>query len=79
LIFYTAGEFARRDLGTLGVREFEPLADKRRLWVGPWQDYRSLLSVFWQAHMDGKISMDEALGKIMDGLAVAQGKPTLPQ
>jgi hypothetical protein len=79
LIFYTAGEFARRDLGTLGVREFEPLADKRRLWVGPWQDYRSLLSVFWQAHLDGKISMDEALGKIMDGLAVAQGKPTLPQ
>jgi hypothetical protein len=73
LIFYTAGEFARRDLDGLGVHDFEPLADKRRLWVGAWGDYRSLLSVFWRAHMDGKISMDEALGKIMDGLAVVQG------
>jgi hypothetical protein len=72
LIFYTTGEFARRDLDGLGVHEFEPLADKQGLWVGGWRDYRGLLGTFWRAYLDGKISLDEALGKIMDGLAVSR-------
>ena len=75
LIFYTTGEFARRDLDRVGVRDYEPYAAKQDLWARGWQDYRSVLELFWQAHMDGHLSLDEAMSKIMSALAVVQAKP----
>jgi hypothetical protein len=70
LIFYTAGEFARRDLNLLGIHDYEPYANKRGLWVGPWRDYHSALALYWRSHMDGNMSLNEALSQIMNTLAV---------
>jgi hypothetical protein len=70
LIFYTAGEFARRDLNRLGIHDYEPYATKQGLWWGAWRDYYYALALFWRAHMDGNMSLDEALSQIMKTLAV---------
>jgi hypothetical protein len=73
LIFYSAGELARRDLDGVGVH-YEPYADKEGLWARGWQDYRSVLALFWRAHLDGKLSLDDAMSQIMSALAVTQSK-----
>jgi hypothetical protein len=70
LIFYTVGEFVRRDLDHLGVHDFQPYADKQGLWDRGWQSYRSVLSLFWRAHMDGNLSLDDAMSQIMSALVV---------
>jgi hypothetical protein len=74
LIFYTAGEFVRQDLNRLGMHEFQPYADKQGVWDRGWQSYRGALCLFWQAHMDGQLSMDEAMSQIMGALAITQSK-----
>jgi hypothetical protein len=79
LIFYTVGEFARRDLERVGVDQYEPYADKKGLWAGRWHNYRSVLALFWQAHMDGNLSLNDAISQMMSALAVTQSKqPSQP-
>ncbi|HZT43137.1 MAG TPA: hypothetical protein VFA07_13290 [Chthonomonadaceae bacterium] len=70
LMFYTTGELVRRDLEELGYLSYEPYADKYDLWRGPWRNYRGVLSVFWRLHLDGKLSIDQAMAKMMDVLAL---------
>jgi hypothetical protein len=74
LIFYTAGEFARRDLDHVGVHDYQTYADKQGVWKRGWQNYRSVLAVFWQAHLDGNLSLNDAISQIMSALAVTQSK-----
>lgn len=74
LIFYTAGEFSRRDLDSVGVHDYQPYADKQGLWARAWPTYRPALALFWQAHMDGKLSLNDAISQIMNALAVTEGK-----
>lgn len=79
LIFYTTGELARRDLDGVGVHDYEPYAEKQGLWERGWQDYRSVLALFWGAHLDGHLSLDDAISQIMGALAVVQARPDAVQ
>jgi hypothetical protein len=74
LIFYTVGEFVRRDLDRVGVHDYQPYADKQGLWARSWPTYRPALALFWQAHMDGRLSLNDAVSEIMKALAVIEGK-----
>ena len=69
LMFYTTGELTRRNLADLGI-SYEPYADKNDLWSGPWRDYRGPLSLFWRQHLDGKLSLEEAISKMVDALSL---------
>ena len=62
LLFYTAGEAARRALAARGIT-YKPVA----ILVGEraWPKLLPLLQEHWQAYLDGKITRDEALRKIL--------------
>ena len=62
LLFYTAGEAARRALAARGIT-YKPVA----VLVGEraWPKLLPLLREHWQAYLDGRISRDEALRKIL--------------
>lgn len=79
LIFYTTGEFTRRDLSNLGVNDYEPYADRNGLWRGSWRDYRSALSLFWRKHLDDKLSIEEAVSKTVDALTTGTAAPPRQQ
>jgi hypothetical protein len=77
-IFYTAGELARRDLAEYGVTGYEPYASKNGLYArAGWTRYEEALDLFWKPHLDGALSLDEAVGKVVQALA-ATGRRTLP-
>jgi len=72
VIFFTAGELVRRDLVTVGVQKYEPYADKNGLYVRVrWTRYESALQLFWIPHLNGTLSLDEAISKTISALAVA--------
>jgi hypothetical protein len=62
ILFYTAGAAARRALAARGI-EYKPVATL----VGEraWPKLLPLLAEHWQAYLDGKISRDDALRKIL--------------
>jgi hypothetical protein len=72
VIFFTAGELVRRDLATVGVENYEPYADKNGLYVRVgWTRYESALQLFWIAHLNGTLSLDGAVSKVISALTVA--------
>lgn len=73
MIFFTAGEFARRDLATVGVSHYQPYAMKNGLYPrSGWTRYKSALELYWMPHLDGKAPLDVSLVEIVDALAVGQ-------
>jgi len=73
LIFYTAGEFARQDLSRVGVQDYRPYAEKQGLWErSSFRNYNGVLAIFWRAHMDGKLSLNDSVSQIVSALAIIQ-------
>jgi hypothetical protein len=73
MIFFTAGELARRDLAAVGVTNYQPYATKNNLYTrAGWTRYESALELYWLPHLDGKVPLDVATIEIVDALAVGQ-------
>ncbi|MGH9454264.1 MAG: hypothetical protein ACRD2O_09890, partial [Terriglobia bacterium] len=73
MIFFTAGELARRDLALVGVSHYQPYAVKNGLYPrSGWTRYESALELYWMPHLDGKAPLDVSLVEIIDALAVGQ-------
>ena len=69
LMFYTTGELVRRDFAQYGLT-YIPYADKNDLWAGAWTNYRGPLTLFWRQHLDGKLTVQDAIDKIIGALAI---------
>jgi hypothetical protein len=68
-IFYTAGELTRRDLAGAGVRDYVPYADKKRLYGQDWAMWHDSMQVYWKQHLDGSMTFDDAVNKIVASAA----------
>jgi hypothetical protein len=62
IIFYTAGELVRRELGKLGDASYLPYAYREGVWTrGDFPKYRVALERDWQPWLEGKATFEEAL------------------
>jgi hypothetical protein len=74
LLFYTTGELVRRDLasGTITIAplrgtdlpRYQPYAARFGLYAGGWENFRSLLDLYWRPYLDGKVSFDTAIARL---------------
>lgn len=64
-IFYTAGELTRRDLAAAGVNNYFPYADAKHLYQDGWASWHSSIAVYWKQHIDGTLSLSDAVNKIV--------------
>jgi len=69
-IFYTAGELARRDLPT----GYLPYAEKKRLYQDEWARWHSSIAVYWMQHLDGTLSLNDAVNKVVEETGKKLGK-----
>jgi hypothetical protein len=67
VIFYTAGELARRRLGP----SYVPYAARNGLWGGPMGDVEPLERA-WQPYLDGEANLDEATHALVEAAASAE-------
>jgi hypothetical protein len=71
MIFFTAGEFARRDLASVGVGHYQPYALNNGLYArADWTRYKSAFELFWMPHLNGKAPLDVSVVEVVDALAV---------
>lgn len=76
LLFYTAGELVRREVasspqlaGTSGAAAiYTPYAIRNGLYDHGWNDYEVALENFWQDYLDGKLSFDTAIARVVSSL-----------
>jgi hypothetical protein len=61
IIFYTAGETARRELQKNGHADYQPYAYRNGVWDGGWQQLREALERDWQPYLDGRATFDSAM------------------
>jgi hypothetical protein len=54
IIFYTAGEFARRELQKNGIADYQPYAIRNGVRDRGWQPLREALERDWQPYLDGR-------------------------
>ena len=67
VLFYTAGELVAEQ--TPG---YTPYADKAGLWVRAWPaPDRALIERDWKPHMNGSVSLEQSLAKLVQDLASA--------
>jgi hypothetical protein len=65
VLFYTAG-----DLVAEKIAGYTPYADKNGLWVRAWPPPdRSLIEQDWKPHMEGSVSLQQAVTKLVSDLA----------
>jgi len=65
LIFYTAGEMARRELGHVGDSHYMPYAYRYDVYEPRWQKLRDAVVSDWQPYLDGTVELDAALAKLV--------------
>ncbi|HEY8019566.1 MAG TPA: hypothetical protein VIH93_00600 [Thermoanaerobaculia bacterium] len=79
IIFYTAGELARRDLADAGVAGYVPYAERNGLWGRSWPRYKASLERFWLPYLDGKSELDGAIAQLVGTLPdAAPATPKIP-
>jgi hypothetical protein len=61
IIFFTAGELARRELGKSGDAGYKPYAYRYGLYTRGWQKLRDALEKDWLPYLDGRTPFDEAM------------------
>ena len=67
VLFYTAGELVAEQ-----IPGYTPYADKNGLWVRAWPaPDRSLIEQDWKPHMDGSVTLQQSLSKLVTDLAAA--------
>ena len=65
IVFYTAGELARRTLGKIGDADYRPYAYRYRLYSRGWQGLRDAVVRDWQPHLDGTATADAAIAALV--------------
>ena len=79
LIFYTTGEVIKPVMGGMvapaGDRDgsvpgggYVPYAVREGLYQRGWDDYLKLLTRFWQPYLDGKVTFDDAIARMVSAL-----------
>jgi hypothetical protein len=74
LVFYTTGVLLRRDLALGSVAPaspagsapsiYQPYAERFGLYSGAWEQFRTLLDLYWRPYLDSQISFDTAIARI---------------
>lgn len=67
IIFYTAGEFTRRDLSEYGVSDYKPYA-YRGLYARAWPNFQRPLELYWQPYLEGTVDFDKAMSNLINAL-----------
>jgi hypothetical protein len=67
IIFYTAGEFIRRDLGEYRVNDYTPYA-YRGLYARAWPNLQRPLELYWQPYLNGTVDFDKAISNLINAL-----------
>jgi hypothetical protein len=67
IIFYTAGEFTRRNLSEYGVTDYVPIA-YRGLYARSWPKLQRPLELYWQPYLEGKVDFDKAMSNLINAL-----------
>ena len=67
IIFYTAGEFARRNLSEYGVSDYKPYA-YRGLYARAWPNFQRPLELYWQPYLEGTVDFDKAMSNLIAAL-----------
>jgi len=65
IIFYTAGELAKRELGKAGDAGYKPYAYRYGLYTSGWQKLRDALERDWLPYLAGASSWDDALAALV--------------
>ena len=60
ILFYTVGDAVRRLIPT-----HIPYPDHYGVWERGWTHYHELLKLYWQPYLDGRITMDQALQRLV--------------
>jgi hypothetical protein len=63
VLFYTSGELTRQWLARHGVSDYRPSI--LGMYERGFQRYRQALEADWQAYLDGKMSREEAMRKVL--------------
>jgi hypothetical protein len=63
ILFYTAGETTRRALVRRGINDYKPIITL--MYAGPFRGFKQPLELHWQAYLDGKVSREEAIQKLV--------------
>ncbi len=63
VLFYTSSELTRRALARRGVTNYKPVI--LGMYDRGFRNFRQSLEIRWQAYLDGKISRQEALRRIV--------------
>lgn len=67
IIFYTAGEFTRRNLSEYGVSDYTPYA-YRGLYARAWPNFQRPLELYWQPYLEGTVDFDKAMSNLINAL-----------
>ncbi|HEX7317883.1 MAG TPA: hypothetical protein VF297_28525 [Pyrinomonadaceae bacterium] len=70
ILFYTSGELTRRALARRGVGEYRPII--LDMYERGFRAYKQSLETHWQAYLDGKVSREAALRRILVETAPAK-------
>jgi hypothetical protein len=65
LLFFTAGEMVRRDLGKSNDPSYQPYADRFGVYERGWQVYRTALGRDWLRYLRGTETFDAALAALI--------------
>src|SRR5215210_7050752 len=67
IIFYTAGEFTKRNLSEYGVSDYVPVG-YRGLYARAWPNLQRPLELYWQPYLEGKVDFDKAISNLINAL-----------
>jgi hypothetical protein len=67
IIFYTTGEFTRRNLSEYGVSDYKPVG-YNGLYARAWPKLLRPLELYWQPYLEGKVDFDKAMSNLIDAL-----------
>jgi hypothetical protein len=65
MLFFTAGEIVRRDLGQADNAAYKPYADRYDVYSRNWSRYRTALERYWQPYLRGTLPFDAALAGVV--------------
>lgn len=67
IIFYTAGEFTKRNLSEYGVSDYIPYG-YRGLYARAWPKLQRPLELYWQPYLEGTVDFDKAISNLINAL-----------
>jgi hypothetical protein len=65
VLFYTAGELVRRELGHAGDASYRAYADRYGVYDTGWSRYRTAIERDWRPYLDGRTDLDTALARLV--------------